>query len=272
MQTMFTKRAVLGAVGVAAMLLTGASLAVPTTYVFAGTVDYNNGGTTGQSLSGSLTLDVSTFYSITTDGLTYTSQLGLFNNPEWCPSCTPQQSNPLQVSGHATEGSMQLSVGGGSAWDRGAVGVSRNSSGGLNQFFAEGVSTDSNGIQRVIRIQTEDFLGAASLMFVDPNGGLDLAQGINWFAPGAASRFEIREFPTGTCCATTYKAGWLTSVSSVPEPQSSAMMLVGIGILWLTVRRRVGQRPRPICSLHCPRWTTPWSPVTTTWWRRRHPS
>jgi hypothetical protein len=240
MQTMFMKRAVWGAVGVAAMLLVGASLAAPTTYVFAGTVDYNNGGATGQSLTGSLTLDLSTFYSFTTDGLTYKSGLGLFNDSAWCPSCTPQQSDPLQVSGHATGGSTQIAVGGGSAWDRGAVGVSRISSGYLNQYFAEGVSTDTNGIQRVIRIQTEDFLGAASLMFTDPNGGLDLAQGINWFAPGAASRFDIREFPTQGCCASTYMAGWLTSVSNVPEPESYAMMLVGIGVLWLTLRRREG--------------------------------
>jgi hypothetical protein len=250
-----------GAVGVAAMLLARPSLEVPTIDVFAGTVDFNNGGATGQSLSGSLTLDVSTFYSFTTDGLTHNSHLGLFNNPAWCPSCTPQQSNPLQVSGQAHDVGTQLSIGGGSAWDRGAVGVSRNSSGGMNQFFAEGVSTDSNGIQRVIRIQTEDFLGTASRMFTDPNGGLDLAQGINWFAPGAASRFEIREFPTLICCAITYQAGSLTSVStvsSVPEPERYATLLVGMGVLWLTAGRRMRNRsalPSPCGSV-------------TAWWAR----
>jgi hypothetical protein len=246
---MFKKLGVWRAMGTAALLLADASLAEPVTYVFAGTVDFNNGGVVvGQSISGSLTLDVSTFYSITSDGLTYSSRLGLFNNPAWCPTCTAQQSSPLQVSGHAGEGSTQISVGGGSAWDRGSTGLSRNSSGGFNHFFAEGVSTDSNGIQRVLRIETEDFMGTASQMFSDPGGGLDLAQGINWLAPGSSSHFEIREFPTGTCCATTYEAGWLTSVSTVAEPRSRSIMMLGGGGLWLTWRRRKGVKAR--CFVH----------------------
>jgi hypothetical protein len=231
----------------AALALVGAAPAfgAQLTLTFSGTVDHADPGNSGGTASGSLTLDPSTFQYKTGDGITYNFYSGEYLNSGTCPGCTPQQSNPLQVSGHYTYGSHPVSLGGGTSYDYGSINIYRNfESWGANQVDWFAISEDVYGSARVFSLTVRDTLGTASKIFRDVNGGLDVGQGINWLAPGATSTFEVDVYSVGDSgyVLTSVEAGSLTTAevtSAVPEPASRALWLGGVllGAGWALRRR-----------------------------------
>ncbi|HEY6514453.1 MAG TPA: hypothetical protein VI032_20925 [Burkholderiaceae bacterium] len=226
-----------------ALIAVAPAFAVPITYSFTGTTTYNLTGVIGEPVSGSLTFDPSTFQSTSTDETTYFTQYGLYHNPGVCPACV-HQSDPPQARGAFAGGAgSSVAVGGGGIFDQGLASIYRN--GVQNQYVVQGSSSDADFLSRGIVLTVSDSLGAASEIFSDPNGGLDLWQTINWMAQGANAYVVAYEFDGQSGTYTSYQEARFDSIvtRAVPEPDSLALAAVALlGVVGVASPRRAKRR------------------------------
>ena len=167
------------------------------------------------------------------------------------------QPAPLTVSGTFSSG-LAFSMGSGTAYDDGGANISTDICYGVlcylgfGAHYAEyrvfGRSVDVGGTASLFQLYVLDDLSDGVGIFPDPAGGLDLAQPVNWLAPGAAAYGTIGlggvGDPSGSTSFgpnSTFASFTLTSISQVPEPSTVLLMLAtGLALLGTSARRRTG--------------------------------
>lgn len=208
----------------ALLSLAGPATAAPITFSFTGTVFDGTAALIGQTLSGWLTYDTALTVNVAT--CCTLGDVSQRQDATTLPGATPYAFGSVQLSG-----GLQVQTGSGSLSNFGRSQVTREAGeegmpGPLNEFSVSAGSSFSDGTSTSISLNTRDQLGAASLMFANPAGGLANDQPIRWLTPGSRNNGSIIIASGGA--ATVQGLFTLTSVSVVPEPQQWQLLLAGL--------------------------------------------
>lgn len=112
-----------------------------------------------------------------------------------------------------------------------------------NQFVLSAESEHHHSRTVNLKLTAGDDLGPSSLLFPDTGAGLATDQVVDWHAGVVMSGFVYdRNWRLGTVDSARLIFDSVRLVSSVPESSTSALMLVGVGLLGVAAKRRSGRR------------------------------